>query len=93
MVCQGKYQNKPALPFTPGISFKCFLRITVKWCWIVNLRLITNVPHTGNEIAGEVLEVGEGVNHLKVGDRVFAMCPDNGGFAQEVVTPAQVQLL
>lgn len=61
LVCQGKYQNKPALPFTPG-----------------------------NEIAGEVLEVGEGVNHLKVGDRVFAMCPDNGGFAQEVVTPAQI---
>jgi NADPH:quinone reductase len=57
LIIQGKYQFKPAFPFSPG-----------------------------GEIAGEVLEIGEGVSHVAVGDRVIGMTL-NGGFAQEVVVP------
>lgn len=41
----------------------------------------------GGEVGGEVIEVGEGVRHLKVGDRVAALC-GVGGFAEEVVCDA-----
>ncbi len=41
----------------------------------------------GGEIAGEVLEVGERVKHLRPGDRVMTVVP-YGGFAEEVVVPA-----
>jgi len=41
----------------------------------------------GSEIAGEVLEVGAGVTHLNVGDRVAALC-SIGGMAEEVVAHA-----
>jgi NADPH:quinone reductase len=57
LIIQGKYQFKPAFPFSPG-----------------------------GEIAGEVMELGEGVTHVAVGDRVIGMTL-NGGFAQEVVVP------
>lgn len=58
LIIQGKYQFKPALPFSPG-----------------------------GEIAGIVKEIGEGVEQVKVGDRVIAFT-GWGGFAEEVVAAA-----
>jgi len=42
----------------------------------------------GAEAAGRVLEVGEGVSHLKPGQAAIALC-GTGAFAEEVVTDAQ----
>ncbi len=39
----------------------------------------------GIEVAGEVLAVGEGVEHVRPGDRVLAIC-NYGGLAEEAVT-------
>lgn len=58
LIIQGKYQVKPALPFTPG-----------------------------NELAGVVAQVGEGVSHVKVGDKVIAFVAQ-GAFAEQAVAPA-----
>lgn len=58
LIIQGKYQFKPALPFSPG-----------------------------SEVSGIVKELGDGVNTVKVGDRVIAFT-GWGGFAEEVVTEA-----
>lgn len=41
----------------------------------------------GNEVAGTVAEVGEGVKHLTVGQRVIALS-NLGGYAEKVVVPA-----
>ena len=41
----------------------------------------------GGEVAGEILEVGEGVDGWSVGDRVIALC-GWGGFADEVAVAA-----
>ena len=41
----------------------------------------------GNEVAGVVSEVGEGVTHLKVGMRVIALCM-LGGYAEKVACAA-----
>lgn len=40
----------------------------------------------GGEVAGEVLEVGEGVSHVKTGDRVMALMTW-GGYAEKAVVP------
>ncbi|HVB24557.1 MAG TPA: NADPH:quinone oxidoreductase family protein [Ktedonobacteraceae bacterium] len=58
LMIQGKYQFKPAMPFSPG-----------------------------GEIAGIVKEIGEGIERVKVGDRVIAFT-GWGGFAEEVVADA-----
>lgn len=50
--CQGKYQSRPAFPFTIGA-----------------------------EVAGTVMSVGDGVDHLAVGQRVLSL-PRGGGFAE-----------
>ena len=41
----------------------------------------------GSEVAGTVESVGEGVSHLKEGDRVIALCM-LGGYAEKVAVPA-----
>lgn len=47
-----------------------------------------DLPFTpGSEVAGVVLEVGAGVDHIRVGDRVAALC-NIGGMAEEVVAAA-----
>ncbi len=47
-----------------------------------------NLPFTpGGEVAGIVKELGEGIDHLKVGDRVFSLT-GWGGFVEEVLADA-----
>lgn len=42
----------------------------------------------GFEVAGIVTELGNGVNNVSVGDRVVAMLPGGGGYAEYAVTPS-----
>ncbi|MBX7111776.1 MAG: NADPH:quinone oxidoreductase family protein [Dehalococcoidia bacterium] len=58
LLVRGRYQEKPALPFAPGL-----------------------------EVAGFVLEVAPGVQHVLPGERVVALL-DHGGFAEEAVARA-----
>lgn len=44
----------------------------------------------GLEAAGVVRECGDGVTHVKPGDRVLAFLRTGGGFAQEVVVPGAI---
>jgi len=47
------------------------------------------LPHIpGHELAGTVIEVGEGVTDCAAGDRVMASARQGGGFAEEYVGPA-----
>jgi NADPH2:quinone reductase len=46
------------------------------------------LPHIpGHELAGIVLQVGQGVTECAVGDRVMASARQGGGFAEECVAP------
>lgn len=58
LIIEGKYQEKPPFPFTPGM-----------------------------ECAGIVTELGDGVRHLKVGQRVMALSA-KGAFREETVVEA-----
>lgn len=58
LIIEGKYQEKPPFPFTPGM-----------------------------ECAGIVTELGEGVRHLKLGQRVMALSA-KGAFREETVVEA-----
>ena len=58
LIIRGLYQEKPSLPFAPGM-----------------------------EVAGTVAEVAPGVEHVAVGDRVYAFV-GWGGFAEQVVVDA-----
>jgi NADPH2:quinone reductase len=43
----------------------------------------------GWDVVGTVLEVGEGVGGINTGDRVVALNPQGGSFAEQVVVPAE----
>src|SRR3954464_3243523 len=65
-----------------GVNFPDTLIIQGKY------QLKPDMPFTpGSEIAGIVKEVGEGVEHVQVGERVIAFT-GVGGFAEEVAADA-----
>jgi len=65
-----------------GVNFPDVLIIQNKY------QFKPELPFTpGSELSGIVYAVGEGVNHVKVGDQVIAFI-GNGAFAQQVVAPA-----
>ena len=69
-----------------GVNFPDVLIIQKKY------QLQPTLPFSpGAEVAGDVIAVGEGVTHVKPGDRVVCFC-GIGGFAEEVVAPAAVTL-
>lgn len=66
-----------------GVNFPDVLMITGKY------QMRPEFPFSpGLEVAGEVIEVGEGAAGITAGQRVMATLP-HGGFAEEAVVPAQ----
>ncbi|MFM7629515.1 MAG: alcohol dehydrogenase catalytic domain-containing protein, partial [Algoriphagus sp.] len=64
-----------------GVNFPDVLIIQNKY------QFKPELPFTpGNELAGVVRAVGEGVTRYKAGDRVFAFVP-HGAFAQQIAVP------
>lgn len=64
-----------------GVNFPDVLIIQNKY------QFKPELPFTpGSELAGVIRAVGEGVTHLKVGDKVIAFLPQ-GAFAQQALTP------
>ena len=41
--------------------------------------------YSGSEISGDVVEIGAGVKHVTVGQRVFGMSHSMGGYSEEVI--------
>lgn len=69
-----------------GVNFPDLLMIQKRY------QIQPPLPFTpGAEVAGEVLAVGEGVVHVKAGDRVASFC-GLGGFAEEVNAPANATM-
>jgi NADPH2:quinone reductase len=65
-----------------GVNFPDVLIIQNKY------QFKPELPFTpGSELSGIVYAVGEGVSHIKAGDKVIAFI-GNGAFAQQVVAPA-----
>lgn len=65
-----------------GVNFPDVLIIQKKY------QIQPTLPFSpGAEVAGDVISVGEGVTHLKAGDKVVSFC-GVGGFAEEVIAPA-----
>lgn len=54
--------------------------------WDGNLNYLGYPHKLGHEFTGEVVKVGPGCSHLKVGDKVSSIVPDFGGFAEYRVT-------
>ena len=49
---------------------------------------------SGNELSGEIAEVGPSVSHLRPGDKVICIAGSgNDGIAQEIVTLGEVSFL
>lgn len=66
-----------------GLNFPDLLVISGKY------QTIPPFPYApGKEVAGEVLAVGEGVTRFQPGDRVMVQL-EHGGYAEEVVAPAE----
>lgn len=66
-----------------GVNFPDVLIIQNKY------QVKPELPFTpGSELAGVICAVGEGVTHLKVGDKVLAFV-SKGAFAQQIAVPAQ----
>ena len=66
-----------------GVNFPDVLIIQGKY------QFKPELPFTpGSELSGVVRQVGEGVDNVKVGDKVIAFTAQ-GAFAQQIVVPAQ----
>ncbi|MFV0298761.1 MAG: NADPH:quinone oxidoreductase family protein [Hyphomicrobiaceae bacterium] len=68
-----------------GVNFPDILMIEGKY------QVKPPVPFIpGLEVAGEVLEAGAEVTHVKAGDRVLAFARHAGGYASEIVLPGGI---
>ncbi|PCM43274.1 NADPH:quinone oxidoreductase family protein [Marinobacter sp. ANT_B65] len=65
-----------------SVSYAISLMVTGRYQRKMTLPFIP-----GTEVSGEIMECGQGVDHLEPGDRVAAIV-DAGGFAEEVVIDA-----
>jgi NADPH:quinone reductase len=66
-----------------GVNFPDVLIVQKKY------QVQPELPFTpGSEMAGEVISVGQGVSHVKPGDRVIAFC-GTGAFAEEVIAASR----
>ena len=69
-----------------GVNFPDVLIIQKKY------QIQPSLPFSpGAEVAGDVMSVGAGVSHVKVGDKVVSFC-GVGGFAEEVIAPAALTI-
>lgn len=66
-----------------GVNFSDLMQRRNKYVFPVTLPFLP-----GFEVAGTVTEIGQGVENISVGDRVVAMLPNGGGYAQYAVTAA-----
>jgi NADPH:quinone reductase len=64
-----------------GVNFSDGMQRRNKYVFPVSLPYLP-----GFEVAGIVTELGKGVENISVGDRVVAMLPNGGGYAQYAVT-------